>query len=466
MDLFHGKFRLSEYFAEGYDDPTVVGRKLSVRILGQELRWETEGFEPVLHMPAHPADKWALALFLADAHVAPILERWQIGFEPQTRSAPISDPFTFRVNGTTVSRCTGDRCPTVFQSSDPTMAPSNCGGAGAPDISYRVHQRADASDSGYRYWNSAEFPGIFDQSFIIQCCLAGTDDAFLGEKSCPDFDGMWATPSMTFPNTCGKPAKPGTCKACQAYPTNGKCAIQQTEAGLLPPSAYSDPLAPGDDKHVYDLNVRYDWICGDGVCDYHVDRSSGLPLPNSETCASCPEDCATCILGLAPSTLFVGLKNSDDQGTRFDLRTELLVDGAPIASGLTRCIDGVTRNADLAKEVSVAFGAVSAPTLTSGDVVSLRVSTRVGTNPDDSKCPGHANAVGLRLYYDGTTRPSRMGAQISPDPLTSFYLRAGANLRLDAAAPTESVAKTQDSAGINFAGGNAWREIGVWKMTM
>ena len=49
--------------------------------LGQQLHWETAGFEPVLQMPAHPPSQWALAAFLADPHAKRILDRWQIGFE-------------------------------------------------------------------------------------------------------------------------------------------------------------------------------------------------------------------------------------------------------------------------------------------------------------------------------------------------------------------------------------------------
>ena len=39
---------------------------------------------------------------------------------------------------------------------------------------------------------------------------------------------------------------------------------------------------------------------------------------------------------------WIGLKSSDDQGTPFDLRVELLKNGVPVANGLTRCITGVT----------------------------------------------------------------------------------------------------------------------------
>ena len=103
---------------------------------------------------------------------------------------------------------------------------------------------------------------------------------------------------------------------------------------------------------------------------------------------------------------WIGLKNSDDQGTRFDLRVELLRNGLRIAEGMTRCIQGVTRNSNSALKVAVAFDPFPATAFTSADVLSLKVLTRIGTNPDNSSCGGHANATGLRLYFDSTNRPS------------------------------------------------------------
>jgi hypothetical protein len=44
-----------------------------------------------------------------------------------------------------------------------------------------------------------------------------------------------------------------------------------------------------------------------------------------------------------------------------------------------------------------------------GDVIRLTLSTRIGTYPDDTKYPGHANATGLRAYYDAAARPARFG---------------------------------------------------------
>ena len=170
-------------------------------------------------------------------------------------------------------------------------------------------------------------------------------------------------------------------------------------------------------------------------------------------------------LALGPATLWIGLTNSDDQGTQFDLRTELRVGTTLVATGETRCITDVTRNANLAKEISVPFGPVAPG---ASGAISLKVLTRIGTNPDNTKCAGpggsHNNAQGLRLYYDATSRPSRFGAQIPPaTSVTPLYLHStGSNYSLNGTAPATSTAKTKDSAGIDFNGGNPWKEIGTW----
>ena len=91
-----------------------------------------------------------------------------------------------------------------------------------------------------------------------------------------------------------------------------------------------------------------------------------------------------------------------------DLRAEVSKNGALVASGLTRCITGVTRNPSLAKEVTVAFGAFAAVSFNgTSDVLSLKLSTRIGTNPNDTKCAGHNNAVGLSVYFDATNRTAK-----------------------------------------------------------
>ena len=180
---------------------------------------------------------------------------------------------------------------------------------------------------------------------------------------------------------------------------------------------------------------------------------------------------------------WIGLRNSDDQGTQFDLRVELLKNGTSVESGIKRCITGLTRNALSAKEALVAWDFSPVP-VTSGDVLSVRFSARIGTNPDNTKCSGpggsHNNAVGLRLYYDAASRNSRFAATIGANPSADLYLHSdgGAcdkpaatmesqnvnNRVLNTVAPGAVPAKCKDSGVVNFAGGNAWSTIGTWSL--
>ena len=76
------------------------------------------------------------------------------------------------------------------------------------------------------------------------------------------------------------------------------------------------------------------------------------------------------LASLAPAKLWVGLKNSDDQGTLFDVRVEVLKNGSVIASGVSKNIQGVTRNPDKAKEVTVGFGSIFDGELSPGNTLS------------------------------------------------------------------------------------------------
>jgi hypothetical protein len=160
---------------------------------------------------------------------------------------------------------------------------------------------------------------------------------------------------------------------------------------------------------------------------------------------------------LAPVKVWLGLKNSDDQGTYFDLRVDLLKNGVTIATGETIDIRGITRNPSLAKEVTVTFGSISDSQLNSGDVLSLRIMTKVTVSG------GHSNAVGLRLYYDGLSRPSRFGMEIAPDPLKDYFLHSDASGDfLNNISPTATDAKYRDSASVNRT---TYKEIGIWGFT-
>src|SRR5215510_2660349 len=120
--------------------------------------------------------------------------------------------------------------------------------------------------------------------------------------------------------------------------------------------------------------------------------------------AAAPVDSTLTLTALSDLHVWLGLKNSDDQGTYFDLRAELLKNGVMIVSKEVTNIQGVTRNPDQAKEVTVALGSLVAVQLALGDVLALRILTKVTSQG------GHNSAVGLRLYYDAVSRPAKFGA--------------------------------------------------------
>lgn len=187
------------------------------------------------------------------------------------------------------------------------------------------------------------------------------------------------------------------------------------------------------------------------------------------------------LTALGPAHLWVGLQNSNDSGAAYDLLAELFRNGEPVTSGLSRCVTGLSRDPT---EVSIGFDAFDPVQANSGDEFSLRISNRMGTNSDDTRCNAHGkthtNAVGLRLSYDSAGHDSRLDATITPNPAGSLFLHSDGSACsspgesssgvtttfLDATAPTGTSDRCRDSASGNPGGVNPWKEIGTWKLTV
>src|SRR5438552_9990820 len=139
--------------------------------------------------------------------------------------------------------------------------------------------------------------------------------------------------------------------------------------------------------------------------------ANGDPWVAVGTWTSLPGLGSGILSALGAAQVWLGLKNSDDIGTNFDLRVEAYKNGTLVAAGQTLCVQGITRNADLAKAVTVAFPPFTATTFDGvADVLSLKVLTRIGTTATGAACGGHSNAVGLRLYFDAVSRKAQFAA--------------------------------------------------------
>jgi hypothetical protein len=139
-----------------------------------------------------------------------------------------------------------------------------------------------------------------------------------------------------------------------------------------------------------------------------VQFGGGNPWIEVGTWTSDPPLVAQPLIGIGKMTLWLGLKNSDDIGTRFDVRAEALRNGVTFASGESWCIPGIARNPNLAKPVTIGFNPFTAVPFNGTDVFEVRVLTRIGTDGAGAHCGGHSNAVGLRVYFDATTRPAAL----------------------------------------------------------
>ena len=142
-----------------------------------------------------------------------------------------------------------------------------------------------------------------------------------------------------------------------------------------------------------------------------INFAGGNPWKEVGTWTAGPTLLSGAVGSLGAARIWIGLKNSDDVGTRFDVRVEAHKNGTVFAIGESLCIQNVVRNPIQAKEVFVGFAPFAAQSFNgTSDVVSLRILTRVGTNGSGALCGGHSNAIGLRVYFDATNKPAAFEA--------------------------------------------------------
>jgi hypothetical protein len=193
----------------------------------------------------------------------------------------------------------------------------------------------------------------------------------------------------------------------------------------------------------------------------------------------------TTLNGLSDAHLWLGLRSSDDQGTQVDVKVELYrnAETTPLVSGLTRCVTALTRNQLLASDVIVPWDPFSPISLASGDKLTVKVSTRIGTTPIGTKCSGpggsHNTATGVRFYYDAVNRTSRFDTTFGSANQDIYFHSDGTGCDkpsptresqgvtgrfLDAGSPTATLVKCKDSGKLNFNGGNPYAEVGTWTL--
>jgi hypothetical protein len=165
---------------------------------------------------------------------------------------------------------------------------------------------------------------------------------------------------------------------------------------------------------------------------------------------------------LSPAKVWLGLKNSDDVGTRFDLLAEVLKNGSVVGSGQLNDVPGGSSGFNNAVLRTIGL-ALSGPTVTvcSGDTLSFRLSVRI------TAVGGHRGGT-ARLWYNGAfidsgpTRDagSRFGATIAGSP-AAYFLRGGFLLDTTAGSSRQFVDVFVDRA----VGGNPFKPFATWSKT-
>jgi len=152
------------------------------------------------------------------------------------------------------------------------------------------------------------------------------------------------------------------------------------------------------------------------------------------------------------SQVWIGLKNSDDVGTRFDLLAEALKNGVVVGSGQINNVPGGSSGFNNAAQRAIAMAVSTATGLVSGDVLGFRLSARIGAT-------GHRSGT-ARLWFNDAAANSRLIATIG-GVASTFYLRDGFVL---GTSPGTGPKKTIDVTVDRAKNGNAFKAFGTWSI--
>jgi hypothetical protein len=170
---------------------------------------------------------------------------------------------------------------------------------------------------------------------------------------------------------------------------------------------------------------------------------------------------AELLTALSPAKVWVGLKNSDDVGIRFDLMAKVYLNGAPVGSGQLNSASGGSSGFNNAKLNAIPLTLTVPVAAHTGDTLKIDLLVR-------NACSGSGKNSGTaRLWYDGPPLDSgagrgagsRFGATIG-GASSDYFLRGGFSLSTTAGASPLSVdARVGAKCG-------AFVPFGSWSMAL
>ncbi|MEK6286541.1 MAG: hypothetical protein AABO57_12435 [Acidobacteriota bacterium] len=160
------------------------------------------------------------------------------------------------------------------------------------------------------------------------------------------------------------------------------------------------------------------------------------------------------LTALGPAKVWIGLKNSDDVGTKFDLLAEVMRNGVVIGSGQLNAVPGGSSGFNNAILDTINLALSSPSDFCSGDTLSLRLSVRVAASS------GHFSGT-ARLWYNDSAANSRFTATVG-GTTADYFLLNGFTLGTSAGPGPK---KTIDVLVNRNARGNPFKPFGTWTKT-
>lgn len=243
-------------------------------------------------------------------------------------------------------------------------------------------------------------------------------------------------------------------------------------AGLVTVGFAYDPNQYPDPENVrllhYENNQWVDVTTGNDTTN-HIVYGSVTSLSPFVVAHSSPQ-----LTALGPATIWFGLKNSDDVGTKFDLLAEVLLNGAVVGSGQLGSVAPGSSGFNNAHLQTIAMSLV--PELGEGvevspdDTLGLRLSARIAVS-----VTGHRSGT-LRLWCNTVAADSVFAAMVGyqnhgyhllgvlhTDPRTVISVAPVAFPLADGMAGT-GPANAVDLFVDKAVGGNPFKPLGTWSI--
>jgi hypothetical protein len=159
------------------------------------------------------------------------------------------------------------------------------------------------------------------------------------------------------------------------------------------------------------------------------------------------------LVDLSPAKIWVGLKNSDDVGLKFDLLAEVYKDSTLVSSGQINSVSGGSSGFNHAVLSTISFDAFSPLNFPSGSGLNLKLYVR-------NACSGSGHNSGTaRLWFNDSAANSQFDATIGTDD-SDYFLRDSFLLATTAGPGPK---KTVDVAA--GARCSAFKSFGTWTIT-